>query len=133
MAEFALFVDGAFREIRRYKARPDDIAHKNVNWYPVVRESVDNSTQEYVDKSTTRQLEGDNYVIRVTIFDRSQAEIDAAIETRKDQALLTVNQDYQSLKAVAQVLFELTNQVRALNAQPDITKQQFVDYLRSKL
>ena len=38
MNEFALYIGGEFRELRRYPDRPDDIAHKRVTWHPVVRE-----------------------------------------------------------------------------------------------
>lgn len=39
MLEFALLINGAFKEIRRYAEKPADIPHKNVAWYEVVRES----------------------------------------------------------------------------------------------
>lgn len=38
MTEFALYIGGGFKEIRRYDVQPADIAHKRVAWYPVVRE-----------------------------------------------------------------------------------------------
>ncbi len=38
MAEYALLIDGVFKEIRRYAEKPEDIAHKGVSWHPVVRE-----------------------------------------------------------------------------------------------
>lgn len=38
MDEFALYIGDEFKEVRRYKARPDDIPHKSMAWYPVVRE-----------------------------------------------------------------------------------------------
>lgn len=38
MAEFALLIDGQFREIRQYTEKPADIAHKLVTWHQVVRE-----------------------------------------------------------------------------------------------
>lgn len=38
MNEFALYVGGEFKELRRYDQQPADIAHKQVAWYPVVRE-----------------------------------------------------------------------------------------------
>lgn len=37
MAEFALFINDAFQEIRNYPERPENIAHKGVAWYPVER------------------------------------------------------------------------------------------------
>lgn len=38
MAEFALLMAGQFKEFRFYEARPDDIPHKSVEWFPVLRE-----------------------------------------------------------------------------------------------
>ena len=38
MNEFALYIAGEFVELRRYSEKPEDIAHKKVAWYPVVRE-----------------------------------------------------------------------------------------------
>lgn len=38
MTEFALYIGGEFKELRRYDERPADISHKQVAWYPVVRE-----------------------------------------------------------------------------------------------
>jgi hypothetical protein len=38
MAEYALLINGEFKEIRQYTERPQDIEHKDVRWYPVVRE-----------------------------------------------------------------------------------------------
>lgn len=38
MADYALIIDSVFKEIRNYDSRPDDIPHKKVKWYPVLRE-----------------------------------------------------------------------------------------------
>lgn len=38
MTEFALLIDGQFKEIRRYETQPVDIPHKLITWHPVVRE-----------------------------------------------------------------------------------------------
>jgi hypothetical protein len=35
MAQYALFIDGAFVEKRERETRPAHIPHKNVEWYPV--------------------------------------------------------------------------------------------------
>lgn len=37
MTEFALLIDGSFKEIRQYPAKPEDIPHKGVTWHDVVR------------------------------------------------------------------------------------------------
>ncbi len=56
MSEYALLIDGAFREIRRYESQPADIPHKLITWHPVVREFGEPFTG----------LELDNWVIRIT-------------------------------------------------------------------
>lgn len=38
MTEFALLIDGQFREIRQYTDKPADIPHKKMTWHTVVRE-----------------------------------------------------------------------------------------------
>lgn len=37
MTEYALLMDGEFVEIRPFEERPEDIPHKGVVWYEVVR------------------------------------------------------------------------------------------------
>ncbi|MFN4140226.1 DUF4376 domain-containing protein [Aestuariivirga sp.] len=55
MPEFALLIDGEFKEIRHLDSRPADIPHKQVNWHPVVREQAE---PPYVGP------EGGNWMIR---------------------------------------------------------------------
>lgn len=38
MTEYALLIDNTFKEIRRYVEKPEDIPHKAVAWYDVIRE-----------------------------------------------------------------------------------------------
>lgn len=54
MAEFSLCVGGVFQEIRRLPARPINIPHKGVTWFPVVREYGE----------PFEGVEDDNYVVR---------------------------------------------------------------------
>jgi hypothetical protein len=54
MTEYALLIDSQFRESRYYAEKPDDIPHKNVAWYPVVREYG----------APFEGLEGDTWYIR---------------------------------------------------------------------
>lgn len=41
MNEFALLIGGEKKEFRYYVTRPENIPHKNVEWFPVVREYGD--------------------------------------------------------------------------------------------
>lgn len=54
MAEYALLIDGTKQEFRDLPERPPHIPHKNVEWYPVVREYGE----------PFEGVENDNYVIR---------------------------------------------------------------------
>lgn len=38
MAEYALLINTEFKEIRNYESKPQNIPHKNVKWYEVIRE-----------------------------------------------------------------------------------------------
>lgn len=53
MAEFALVIGGSLVEIRNYADRPPDIAHKSVQWFPVVREEGEEFSG----------IDGDTYLI----------------------------------------------------------------------
>lgn len=39
MNEYALLIEGSFKEIRRYEEKPEDIPHKSVTWHDVARET----------------------------------------------------------------------------------------------
>lgn len=54
MPEFALLIDGVFQRTQQFDERPPHIEHKDVAWYPVVR--------EYGEPGEA--VEGDAYVIR---------------------------------------------------------------------
>lgn len=55
MAEYALLIDGQFKEIRQYSAKPVDIPHKQITWHDVVRRM---SASEFTG------LEDDNWIIQ---------------------------------------------------------------------
>jgi hypothetical protein len=44
MTEYALLIDGVFKEIRRYESQPADIPHKLVTWHAVSRSTKPDST-----------------------------------------------------------------------------------------
>lgn len=56
MEEYALLIDGVFKEIRTYDEKPVNIPHKNVTWHSVLR--------EYGEQF--EGLEQDVWVIRTT-------------------------------------------------------------------
>jgi len=58
MTEYALLIDNAFKEIRRYAEKPADIPHKLVTWHDVVRDTGD---------TAFTGLENGNWVIRTAL------------------------------------------------------------------
>lgn len=85
MANFAVLINGTFKEIRSFDARPADILHKGAAWYPVVYE-----TGEEFDG-----LVGDNWVVRRPLpppnrrATRDEVVVDDASEIILDFNLLT--------------------------------------------
>ena len=59
---------------------PEVITFPKPYWVPVVRETVDNSTQQYVNRTRETIVAADQVTERLTITDKTQAEIDAAQE-----------------------------------------------------
>jgi len=133
MTEYALLKDGAFVKFMYRDTLPEVATHKGYSIYPVVREKVNNSTQRYVNKTVTEAIEGSSYVIRTTIEDKPQAELDALYEAQKDEAVLQLDRERDVLKALGATLFDLTNEVRVLKGQQPITAAQFKAYVRGKL
>ena len=134
MEEYALFINGEFVEIKKKSSRPPHIPHKNVEWYPVLRMQIDNTTQtEYIERIVTKELIGDEYVITATKQDVPPAEMAARIEEDKTINVNRIERNYSIEKALGSVLFEVVNQVRVLNGQAEITLEQFKTYLRNKL
>ncbi len=55
MTEYALLIDGIFKEIRNYETKPENIPHKNVTWHEVL--------YEYGTEAFTG-IENDKWVLR---------------------------------------------------------------------
>jgi len=52
MTEYALIIDGAFKEIRQYAEKPIDIPHKKVVWVEVSRALGPEASSGLIDGST---------------------------------------------------------------------------------
>lgn len=57
MSEYALLIDGTFKEIRQYPTKPVDIPHKNVTWHEVIREYGEPFVGLENDKWMIRQVD----------------------------------------------------------------------------
>ena len=93
MAEYALLIDGTKQEFRDLPERPPHIPHKNVEWYPVVREYGD----------PFEGVESDNYVIRTVDPATLPPPVPDRVSPRQARlALLAINKLDAANAAVAQ-------------------------------
>jgi hypothetical protein len=58
MNDYALLINGEFKEFRKFETKPDDIPHKNVTWHDVVRDQ---------GEEAFTGLENGNWVIRTAL------------------------------------------------------------------
>lgn len=92
MPEFALIKNGEFVEVRRYDTQPEDIAHKDVQWLPVVRETVDETvTGNGTQSATEHIIETSRYLIRTTVTDIPTNELVASMEVTPYQARIALH------------------------------------------
>jgi hypothetical protein len=133
MNDYAILKDGVFYKFVRRDEQPEVATHKGYAVLPVVRETVDNSTQPYTTRETVETIEPTRYLIQQITSDRPQAEIDVLIEDEKDAVLGELATDRSVSKALGLALFDLTNEVQVLKSQQPLTLQQFKTYVRGKL
>ena len=92
-------------------------------------EIIDNqSTGQYTVLENYVQTIYSNKVERVRIKRDMTAQ---EMEELDDQLATDSLNDRGILKALAKALYTLVNQVRALNSQPEITPEQFKDYIKN--
>lgn len=123
---------GALQEIREFgvsRPEPMAIAHKDIDWRPVTRTipSVDGAAQLREGPFTT--VFADRVEIVYIVRAKTQEELDAEKNAIITRALDRVD----ALKAVANALFTVINDVRALKGQTTITATQYRAYLKSLL
>jgi len=124
------------REVKRLTGRsvPDvanllEIPRNNwlskYNVYPLEidpRPSYDGETQRLVEGGYV--ADGPGYRLTWAIEDIPQSEIDQA----KEQLALS-----EAEKLLGKMIFQLNNRVRVLEGKPEITRQQFVNFLKANL
>ena len=134
MPIYALLVDNMFREVRTRDTKPDDIPHKNVTWHDVATDQQ--PAYDSVTHHTPVRIEGlVNGVWRfgwLAAVAKTQAEIDARIQARQDDAIVQLQRPDAVELVLAEALFEVLNEVRILKEQTKLTKAQFVNWLRGK-
>jgi hypothetical protein len=133
MDQYALLKDGVFVKFMYLNDPPEVATQKGYLALPVVHETVDNSTQGYTSQVTEDVVEPSRYVVRTTISDLPPADIAAAVEARKQQAVDFFDTDQSALRALALTLFDTINEVRVLKSQAPLTFAQFKTYVKGKL
>lgn len=134
MDEYALLIDNAFKEIRRYAEKPDNIPHKQVTWHPVVREYGE----------PFEGLENGVWAVRTTDPTTIPPEVPSSITPRQCRLLLL---QQGLLSQVEAMIAQSTDDVRitweyalefrrddplltglAANLQPPLTPEQIDEF-----
>ena len=106
---------------------PADLHPAKPYWVPVVQETADTSTgPDRVVGAWVETVEVARLLRTRTIRDKTAGEIDAEDQTRVDSLLL----DSGVMRAIAQALFQVVNDVRVLKGQGTITPAQFKAFLK---
>lgn len=107
----------------------DDIAPNKPYWVPIVEEITDTSTQgsEKVISPWVDTVEIDRFLRERTIRNKTVSELDVDDTNQINNLFTASNID----RALAQVLFRVVNDVRALEEKSSISVTQFKDYLKS--
>lgn len=90
MAEYALLINGEKQEFRHYAERPEHIPHKNVEWYPVVREYGE----------PFEGVENDAYVIRTVDPDTLPPVVPDRVTPRQARMALLAVGLYETVEAL---------------------------------
>jgi len=93
----------------------------------------DTSTGSDVVRSVDVVVGADEVTETITIRDKTQAEIDAEIAAAQETAMDALEESNSRDKALAQAIFRLANDVRALEGKQPITGAQFRAYLKGLL
>ena len=93
MNEYALLIDGEFVETRHFDERPPHIPHKQIEWYPVVR--------EYGEPGSS--LENDTWFIRTVDPSTLPPPVPQTISDRQFFQQLAISQIITEAEALAAV------------------------------
>lgn len=109
---------------------PPDLTHKGWKWYPIVRDTRPNfnSATEVVEENNN--LVSGDYVYGWAKRNKTQAELDA------DSAAEDAAKDSEITRAVVGVvgkaMFKIVNEIRTLQSQPVLNKNQFRTWFRNQ-
>jgi len=116
-------------------AMPVVLGYTNGNDKVVPWEVITNDTSTGTDslRSVDVTVMATKVKETITIRDKTQAELDAEAESQKEDAMDTLEKSNSRDKALAQAIFRLANDVRALEGKQPITAAQFRAYLKGLL
>lgn len=69
MHNYALVIDGVFKEVRQYQTKPDDIPHKSVKWLPFETEIIAQNKTPYLTTVSEIVVLDDRVVKRNIVSD----------------------------------------------------------------
>jgi len=134
MVQYAIIKDGTtLHRMIEADSPPEVATHKGFTVLPVEEEVVDNSTINYTNSVVENLIEPTRYLIRTTISDKTQPELDIIYEAEKDYVIDKFDEERDIVRALALTLFDAVNEIRVLKAQAPLTMGQFKAYVRGKL
>lgn len=107
-----------------------DLAPGKPWWVPLVTEVSDTSTTPHTVREVVITIEEARVLRSVTIRDKTAQEIDAdrtAIVDGRFAAAGSID------RALAEIVFEQENRIRALEGRPAVTAAQFKTYIKNKM
>lgn len=103
MAEYALIVNGVFREIKNFSQQPTNVPHKQVVWLPVVHETVEyDPRNQYVDSLT--RIDPTQFTIYQVAHNISRDEmVQKVINERERRLQLGFAHDFGDSRGIHQI------------------------------
>jgi len=112
--------------------KADAIAKSKPYWLPIIergpRPAYDPTT--HYAPQPTEAIDADQVTQG---WDDATAKTPSEIDAELDDIVNQIRDNRGIIKALGLTLFDVANQVRALNSQPDLTLAQFKAFVKSKL
>jgi hypothetical protein len=158
MVQFArLNENNELQEVRERFERPDDIAHKNVFWFPYVEIRPDFNSSTQVRLDTVEELANDTFTRTFPVRDKTQPELDTERDVSRDGMATKLADSENILRALMLLILDefnahadmlnamreagrlatsigdLRTRMAAINLYPTRTETQLRTAIRNKL
>lgn len=126
MAEFALYIDGQFKEVRKLLERPEDIPHKKVTWLPfkVDKPNFDSETQVRIGPEMV--VEKNTAFRRWVVREKTKEEL--AVDNEN-----AIKKNMRRSRVALSICFDQENRLLALEGKPQITFEEFITAVEARL